>query len=424
MKQPQTLSARPDLHAPRESRIADADRAANWSAVFALTLCVGTLIASEFMPVSLLTPIGKTLALSEGQVGLAISVSGLFALATSLFISSASQKIDRRPLLLGLTALMFVSGLIVAFAPNFTVMVIGRALVGVVIGGFWSMSAAIVMRLVPENEVPRALGLLNGGNALATTIAAPLGSFLGQYIGWRGAFFTVVPLAALTFVWLYRVLPSMPARGSSSAAAAFRILGRSNVPMGIAAVSLLFVGQFTLFTYLRPFLESVPQASVSTLSLILLMLGLAGLAGSWLIGFAIKTRLYSLLVAMPLALAAIAMGLVLFGASLWAAAGLLALWGFIATAAPVGWWTWLSKTLPDDAEAGGGLMVAAIQLAITLGASIGGYLFDARGVEATFTVSAMILCAAAVAAFLAARGASAKPTDTPLSFPQPKGYSA
>ena len=84
----------------------------------------------------------------------------------------------------------------------------GRALLGVVIGGFWSMSAATVMRLVPEDQVPRALALLNGGNALATTIAAPLGSFLGQYIGWRGAFFIVVPLAAITFAWQWLTLPA------------------------------------------------------------------------------------------------------------------------------------------------------------------------------------------------------------------------
>ena len=88
---------------------------------------------------------------------------------------------------------------------------VGRALIGVVIGGFWSMSAATVMRLVPEQDVPRALALLNGGNALATTVAAPLGSFLGQYIGWRGAFFCVVPLAAVTFAWQFVTLPRCPA---------------------------------------------------------------------------------------------------------------------------------------------------------------------------------------------------------------------
>ena len=155
------------------------------------------------MPVSLLTPIASDLHVTEGQAGQAIAVSGIFAVLTSLFISSATRGVDRRSLLLWLTGLMIASGVIVAFAPNYPVFMVGRALIGVVIGGFWSMSTATVMRLVPEQDVPRALALLNGGNALATTIAAPLGSFLGQYIGWRGAFFCVVPLAVVTLAWQF-----------------------------------------------------------------------------------------------------------------------------------------------------------------------------------------------------------------------------
>src|SRR5437899_3091964 len=114
---------------------AGASRAGGWSAVFALTLCVATLIASEFMPVSLLTPIATDLHLTEGQAGQAISVSGLFAVTMSLSLSALTAGMDRRTLLLGLTGLMIASGLIVAFAPSFAVLIVGRALLGVVIGG-------------------------------------------------------------------------------------------------------------------------------------------------------------------------------------------------------------------------------------------------------------------------------------------------
>ncbi len=381
-----------------------------WSAVFALTLCVSTLIASEFMPVSLLTPIASGLHLTEGQAGQAISVSGIFAVVTSLFITAVVGRLDRRTLLLLLTGAMMVSGLIVTFAPNFVVLMCGRALLGVVIGGFWSMSTATVMRLVPEGEVPRALALLNGGNALATTVAAPLGSFLGQYIGWRGAFFSVVPLAALTWVWQFATLPAMPSNARSDVIGSFRVLRRRQAPQGIAAVTLLFMGQFALFTYVRPFLETVTRVDVSTLSLILLGIGVAGLLGTWLIGFVLRTRLYGVLVAMPLIMASIAVGLIAFGASPLAAAALLAGWGLIGTAAPVGWWTWMSKVLPDDAEAAGGLMVAAIQLAITLGAAAGGFLFDRSGYQASFATSAAILCGSALLALLASRITASKST--------------
>jgi len=384
---------------------AGASRAGGWSAVFAMSLCAATLVASEFMPVSLLTPIASDLHLTEGQAGQAIAVSGLFAVLTSLFIAPATPGVDRRNLLLGLTVLMLVSGLAVAFAPNSAVFLGGRALVGVVIGGFWSLMAATVMRLVPARDVPRGLAILNGGNALATTVAAPLGSFLGQYIGWRGAFFCVVPIAAATFAWLFLTLPAMPSRERADAFATFKVLRRPRVPLGMAAAALFFLGQFGLFTYLRPFLETVTRVDTSTLSVLLLVLGVSGLLGTSLIGRVLQTRLYSALVVMPLAMALLAVGMIGLGASLPAVAGLLALWGLIGTAAPVGWWTWVSEALPDEAEAGGGLMVAVVQLAITGGAAFGGLLFDQGGYRATFGFSALALVCCAAAALMSARGA-------------------
>ena len=150
-------------------------------------------------------------------------------------------------------------------------------------------------------------------------------------------------------------------------------------------------------------METVTRVGVSTLSLLLLGMGAAGLLGTYLIGFFVARRLSAVLIAAPLAMAVIALALVVFGRSLAATAVLLAWWGLIGTAAPVAWWTWLSRTLPNDAEAGGGLMVAAIQLAITAGASLGGLLFDRSGYQSTFVASAALLGGAALLALRASR---------------------
>jgi predicted MFS family arabinose efflux permease len=121
----------------------------------------------------------------------------------------------------------------------------------------------------------------------------------------------------------------------------------------------------------------------------------------------LKTQLFSLLIVLPLIMAGTSVALTLLGRSPVATTALLAAWGLIGTAAPVGWWTWLSKALPDDAEAGGGFMVAVVQLAIALGASSGGWLFDREGYRLTFAFSALILViSAAVAAVCASRARS------------------
>ncbi|CAM2184570.1 Transcription regulatory protein OpdE [Burkholderia latens] len=368
-----------------------------------MALCVFALIASEFMPVSLLTPIATDLRVSEGVAGQAIAVSGAFAVLTSLLLPALARRMDRKTILLCMTASMAVSGALIASAQGLVMYMMGRVLIGVSVGGFWSMSAATAIRLVPASKVPRALAIFNGGNALAMVIAAPLGSLIGSLVGWRGAFFGLVPVAVLALAWQWASLPSMradaPVPGSRNA---LRLLADPLVLLGMSAVGLFFMGQFALFTYVRPFLETTTNANASTLSLVLLMIGAAGFIGTVVIGWFLSRNLYLTLVAIPLAMAAVAVALVLFGEQTAAAVGLLAVWGLLATAAPVGWWSWLATTLPESAEAGGGLMVAVVQLAIALGSTIGGVLFDASGYASTFGFSALILVSAVALALTTA----------------------
>ncbi len=379
-------------------------QAAYWSGVFAMTVCVFALIASEFLPVSLLSPIAADLRITEGMAGQGIAISGAFAVVTSLSISFLTAGINRKTLLLWLTGLMAVSGLVVALAPNFLTYMIGRALLGIVIGGFWSMSAAIAMRLVPRDEVPRAMAIFNGGNALATVIAAPLGSWLGGAVGWRGAFLGLLPIALIALIWQWISLPSMaPEPRRAGLGNVFRLFKRPVVTLGMLAVGTFFMGQFALFTYLRPFLETVTQVDVNSLTMVLLIIGVSGFIGTAIIGTVLKANFYRTLVAIPLVMAAIAVALIAFGGTLALVVALLGIWGLVATAAPVGWWSWIARTMPHDAEAGGGLMVAVIQLSIALGSTIGGLLFDMSGYASAFGVSAAVLVAAALLAMVAGR---------------------
>ncbi|PJL73060.1 MFS transporter [Stenotrophomonas maltophilia] len=375
---------------------------ANWGGVLAMTLCVFALIASEFMPVSLLTPLAADLDVSEGLAGYGIAISGVFAVLTSLSISRLAGSVNRRTLLLTLTALMAVSGLVVALAQNYPVYMTGRALIGVVIGGFWSLSAATAMRLVPEAEVPRALAIFNSGNALATVIAAPLGSYLGSMMGWRGAFLCLLPVAAVALAWQWVCLPSMEAEEGRSHGGVVVLLRRRVVALGMMACAAFFMGQFALFTYVRPFLERVTHAGVSAVPWVLLAIGVSGFVGTLAIGAFIRRGLYRTLVILPALMALIAVTLVPLGPHLWPTAALLSAWGLLATSAPVGWWSWLARTFTDNAEAGGGLMVAVVQCSIALGATLGGLLFDSLGFASTFLASAGILLLAALLAYATA----------------------
>jgi len=377
---------------------------AYWGGIFAMTLCVFVLIASEFMPVSLLTPIAGNLGVTEGLAGQGIAISGALAVLTSLSLSHIAGNMNRKTLLLGMTVLMAASGLIIAFASSYLVYMAGRALIGIAIGGFWSMSAATAIRLVPQHQVARALAIFNGGNALATVVAAPLGSYLGATIGWRGAFLCLVPVAIAAFIWQWYSLPDMKgSKSQTSRGTVFRLFRLSVVSVGLLACGLFFMGQFALFTYVRPFLETVTHVSASGLSLILLTIGVAGFVGTLIVALFLNARFYLTLMAIPLLMAAIAGLLILTGHSVWIVGLLLGFWGLLATAAPTGWWTWIARTLPDDAEAGGGLMVAVIQLSIALGSTAGGMVFDNFGWQSTFAMSGILLLSAVVLTWFTSR---------------------
>ena len=386
------------------SQTTQSNERAYWGGIFAMTLCVFVLIASEFMPVSLLTPIASDLGVTEGLAGQGIAISGALAVLTSLSLSHIAGNMNRKTLLLGMTILMAASGLIIAFASSYRVYMAGRALIGIAIGGFWSMSAATAIRLVPQHQVARALAIFNGGNALATVVAAPLGSYLGATIGWRGAFLCLVPVATAAFIWQWFSLPDMKGNKSqSSGGTVFRLFRLPVVSIGLLACGLFFMGQFALFTYVRPFLETVTHVSAAGLSLILLTIGVAGFIGTLIVALFLNARFYLTLMAIPLLMAAIAGMLILTGHSVWSVALLLGFWGLLATAAPTGWWTWIARTLPEDAEAGGGLMVAVIQLSIALGSTVGGMVFDNVGWQSTFAMSGILLLSAVVLTWFTSR---------------------
>lgn len=366
------------------------------SAVGSMAMCVALLIAAEFMPVSLLTPIAADLGATPGMAGQAISISGLFAVVTSLLIPTIASRFQRRNVLVALTGIMLASLVLIAAAPNFAVFMTARALLGVTVGGFWALATATIMRLVPEKEVPRALGVLYMGNAVAAAIAAPLGSYVGGLIGWRGVFWAMTPIVVVNLIWQWKSLPQMQATPATPVSKVFGLLKRRHVAFAMLGVMLTFGGAFTIFTYLRPFLETYAGVTVPQLSVLLLGLGIAGFAGTYGASALIGRHLYPLMRWLPMALAGVSLAMLGAGHVFWAVGLLMIVWGVLNSAIPVCWSTWLSKGIADQPDSGGGLMVAAIQLAIMLGGAFGGLLLDRVSITATMVGGAALLIVASL----------------------------
>ncbi|HCI5397962.1 TPA: MFS transporter [Klebsiella pneumoniae] len=396
-----------------------------WRAVYALALGVFGLIVAEFLPASLLTPMASSLGVSEGMAGQAVTATALVALVTGLLIATATRNIDRRWVLMFFSILQIVSSLMVAFADSLAFLLLGRLLLGIAIGGFWAMSTATAMRLVPAAHVPKALAIIFSAVSVATVVAAPLGSYLGELIGWRNVFILCAIPSLLALLWQLWVLPSMRPESVGTFSTLFRVLRRPGMLGGMLATILIFSGHFAFFTYLRPFLETVAQASIEGVSLILLGFGVANFIGtsvaSYLLSRSLRLTLalvplmMSVLALVPLMMSVLALLMVTFGHLTVLAGLLVALWGFAFGLVPVAWSTWLATTVPDEAESAGGLLVASIQLAISAGAAGGGAVFDLHGASGVFTGSGLLLLSAMVIVFAAVRVKPVARADQPVT---------
>lgn len=374
-----------------------------WGAVFAMAFGVFGLITAEFLPVSLLTPIAASLQVSEGQAGQTVTVTALVALLTSLVVGSVTRRLDRRVVMLAFTLLLVASALLVALASNLTLILLARVLLGMAIGGFWTLSTAITMRLVPSDQVPRALSIVFSGISLATIIAAPLGSYLGGLIGWRNIFMLTAGLGVLALIWQSFTLPAMPPENKARSGGVLDLLRSELMRWGMLAVIMMFTGHFAFFTYLRPFLESSAQLNLNQLSLVLLAFGVANFFGTSLAGYLVTRSVSLTLSAMALVMSATALLLVSFVDVSWLVGAGVALWGLAFGSMPTGWSTWISRAVPDDAESGGGLLVATIQLAITAGAAAGGWMFDLQGAGGVFLASGVLMLLASLTIFTRVR---------------------
>lgn len=364
---------------------------AAWTAVFSLAMGVFGLLTAEYLPASLLTPMAEALHVSEAMAGQAVTVTAVVALFAGLLVPGLTRGLDRRTVLLGFSALMIVSNLLVAASSQMWVLLLMRVLLGIALGGFWSMAAAVAMRLVPTALLPRALSIIFSGIAVGTVVAVPLGSYLGGQFGWRSAFVAAAAVGVLTLAFQWFTLPRMAPRRPARLRTILDVLLRPGIALGMFGCILAHTGHFALFTYIRPFLESTAGVGTTGLALMLLGFGVANFAGTMLAGWLMQRSLSVTLALMPALVGGSALAMALFPASLPGQAALVAAWGLAFGGVPVAWSNWVARAVPDQAESAGGMVVASVQSSIAMGAAAGGAMFSLTGIEGVFVAGGCVM---------------------------------
>lgn len=253
---------------------------ANWAGVVSLGVGIFAIVMAEFLPASLLPRIAGDLSITAGAAGQSVTVTAVAAALTALLISVVLRHADRRGVMTGLTILAAVSNLIVALAPNLLVLLAGRVLLGVALGGFWAMAIAVAAHLVPADRLGRALTIVNAGVAIATVAAVPLGAWLGETWGWRGVFVLGAGAAVVALILQAATLPRITPGETQGLRALGATLRSRIVLLGLLATLLISGGHFAGFTYIRPVAESLSSIDAGGIALLLLMFGIANFLGT------------------------------------------------------------------------------------------------------------------------------------------------
>ncbi|GAA2018686.1 MFS transporter [Pseudokineococcus marinus] len=366
-------------------------RAASWAAVVSLGLGIFAIVMAEFLPASLLPRIAEDLGVSTGAAGQSVTVTAAAAVLSALLLSAVLPRADRRRVMTGLTALAAASSVVVALAPTLAVLLVARLLLGVALGGFWAMAAAMAARLVPADHLGRALTVINSGVALATVVAVPLGSWLGEVWGWRGVFWLGAGVAALALVVQAATLPRVTPTVTGGLGALGATLRSGVVLLGLLAVLLVFGGHFSGFTYVRPAVESLSAVGAGGIAALMLVFGVAGVLGTALSGPLLDRTLRTGLLAFPALAGA---GMLVVHSAGGSVVGLVAgvtLWGLGFGGVPTAVLTWGARTRPHRLEQIGGLVVTVCNVGIAVGGVVGGLLVDAVAPSAPLLVGGIVV---------------------------------
>ncbi|MET1052358.1 MAG: MFS transporter [Mycetocola sp.] len=355
-----------------------------WIGLIALSATVFLSISSEMIPTGLLPEMSSDLGVTPSQVGLLVTVFAFTVVVSSAPLTALTARVPRHTLMVGILAVLGLSNLLTALAPTYELVVATRVLGGLAHGLFWAMVPAYSAHLVDREHIARAVSITLAGGTIALVLGVPIGTALGQSIGWRWAF---AAIAGALFVGVLAVIRWLPPvqRDPKPApdAAAKRDPSVLPVVLLCVTVAIVMIGNYAFYTYIAPYLIDRIGVAPEYLSVVLFSYGIAGALGLVLTGTVFARHTSGGLVIALTASAAIVGVVALSTGSLWVSLAGVVLWGLAFGLVPPLLQTRLLQTASarfrDTASA---FYTTAFNVGIGGGALLGAVLLDARGLGA------------------------------------------
>ncbi|KUF18339.1 MFS transporter [Streptomyces silvensis] len=389
-------SSQPPSPSPSRSQPPSPSPLRGWLAVGSVTAGLFAIVTVEILPIGLLPSIGRSFDVTDGTAGLTMTMPGFLAALSAPLVTTATGRVDRRIMLCAFMALLAVANVLAATAPAYWLVLVSRVLVGVTIGGFWSIGAGLAVRLVPPDSAARATAVIFSAVPLGSVLGVPAGTFLGEAAGWRTAFAAMGVLSLCVWGAMLAVVPPLPPEQALRAAVLRQALRGPGISGALGMTFLVVCAHFGAYTYVTPFLEQVTEVGPNLVTVFLLAYGTAGIAGNFVGGAAVARR--------PRAAFATAAGLIACATLLLPVLGdrpggavvLLVVWGIAYGAVPVCSQAWFAAAVPRVPEAASVLFTASFQATFALGALAGGAVLDRTTASTVMVLGGLTAALAAV----------------------------
>ncbi|MEL4376717.1 MFS transporter [Brucella cytisi] len=345
--------------------------------LLAFTLAGFLAIMTENMPAGLLPQIGDGLGVSEAMAGQTVTLYALGSVVAAIPVIAATRSWNRRPLFLLAIAGLLIFNTLTAISVHYGLTLVARFIAGMAAGVIWGLVAGYARRLAPPHLQGRALAIVGVGQPIALSLGVPLGAWLGGLFDWRAVFWMMSAIALLLLAWVRLGVPDFPGQVQHQRLSVGRIFTIPGVRPVLLVLFAWILAHNTLYTYIASFIGTTNTGL--RIDIILLVFGMASVAGIWGTGVLVDRHLRGLTLLSLATFAAASLLLAISHASPILVLSGVAIWGLTFGGAPTLLQTALADSAGEHADVAQSILVTIFNLAVAGGGFLGGLLINGTG---------------------------------------------
>lgn len=371
-----------------------------WPGLLALFTAAFTAVMTELLPAGLLPQLSDALDVPQGRAGFLVTGYAVASFVAAIPLTALLRGLPRRRVLVGALTGFALFNAVTAVSSSYAVTFGARVLAGVMGGVLWAMLVGYAARMVPVERRGRAIAIVSAGITVALCAGIPAGAALATALGWRAAFWTLSAVAVVLVGWVLWQVPAFPGEPAAGRTPLRQVAVIPGIRTVLSVTVLVLLGHQAMYTYLAPF---AAYAGFGRADVVLLVFGVATVAGILVVGAVIDRRPRVTLLAVLAAVAGAMLALGVYGGSAPVLLGAVALWGAAFGGAPTLLQTALvSASGQDDADVATSMQTTVYNAGIAAGSLTGGLVLEGAGAGA-LPWTALPLAAAAFVVVAVAR---------------------